>query len=109
MFFFFSISLSPEAAARQAQATQGLNVVGDVGSKERFLEKPLDLYLDDKNVSSLQIAADLKGRKVTDITISGSGSGSSLSQAQQSAIAEMKQLRTILVTGSPCKVGSCED
>ncbi len=98
--FFFSISLSPEAAARQAQATQGLNVVGDVGSKERFLEKPLDLYLDDKNVSSLQIAADLKGRKVTDITISGSGSGSSLSQAQQSAIAEMKQLRTILVTGS---------
>src|SRR5574341_1338526 len=58
--FMFSITLSPEAAQRQADLTSGLTVVS--GS----LSEQLALYLDDQEVDRLSIAADLRGRAVTD-------------------------------------------
>ncbi len=96
--FRFSIALSPEAAQRQADATQNLGYQTMNG--ERYLDKPLDLFLDDNLVDSLNIASDLKGRAVTDIAISGSGAGATHQEAINDALVNMKKLQTILVTGS---------
>lgn len=96
--FMFSISLSPEAAQRQADLTRDLKVITERGGN--YLSEPLKLYLDDQEVDSLNIADDLKGRAVTDIAITGSGFGTSQEEAARSALESMKRLQTILITGS---------
>ena len=96
--FMFSISLSPEAAQRQADATRNLKVITE--QTNRYLEVPLKLYLDDQEVDTLQIADDLKGRAVTDIAITGSGFGSTQEEAARATLENMKRLQTILITGS---------
>lgn len=97
--FFFSISLSPEAAQRQASLTDKLSVVaGENG--QSYLSKDIILYLDDKEVDTLRIGSELKGRATTDIQISGSGSGKAQPQALNSALENMKRLQTIIITGS---------
>ena len=96
---YFTISLSQEAAQNQAEATKNLSSVNG------YLSKPLSLYLDDELVDELQIGEDLKGVPSVSIQISGSAVGQDRSAAQKNAIAEMKQLQTILVTGSlPAKL-----
>lgn len=97
--FRFSIVLSQEAAATQANLTKNLQVVSD-GNKEQYLEKQLILYLDDVEVDQLSIGADLKGKAVTDIQISGSGTGISRESAIYNSLNNMKRLQTILFTGS---------
>ncbi|MDD5086929.1 MAG: hypothetical protein PHV16_04200 [Candidatus Nanoarchaeia archaeon] len=97
--FRFSISLSPEAARRQAETTKDLEVVIEEGNQE-YLNESLDLYLDNQNVDSLRIGAELKGSDVTDIQISGSGAGSTNQEAMFNSLENMKRLQTILVTGS---------
>ncbi len=92
--FMFSITLSPEAAQRQADLTSGLTVVS--GS----LSEPLVLYLDDQEVDRLNIAADLRGRATTDIAISGGGKGATEQAAMEDALKNMKRLQTVLITGS---------
>lgn len=95
--FYFTISLSEEAAQRQAAATAKLAVVGD------YLSQPLQLYLDDELVDELQIGKELRGNPVTSITISGGGSGQSRNDAVQASTGRtgsMKRLQTILITGS---------
>jgi len=92
--FYFTITLSQQAAAKQAAATAKLAVTGD------FLSQPLDLYLDNQLVDSLQIGKELKGSTVTSVKISGSGTGSSKNDATKDAISNMKRLQTILITGS---------
>jgi preprotein translocase subunit SecD len=92
--FMFSITLSPGAAQRQADLTSGLTVVS--GS----LSEQLALYLDDQEVDRLSIAADLRGRAVTDIAISGGGQGATEQLAMEDALKNMKRLQTILITGS---------
>jgi preprotein translocase subunit SecD len=96
--FRFSISLSAAAAERQAAVTRTQEV--RVDQQGSYLADPLDLYLDDEFVDSLQIAADLKGRAITDIEISGSGSGASQQEASANALANMKTLQTVMITGS---------
>jgi len=96
--FRFSIALSPEAAQKQADTTKDLEVIAD--GKEQYLEKKLDLVLDDSKVDELSIGADLKGRAVTDIEISGSGAGATEHEAVYNALNNMKRLQTILITGS---------
>jgi preprotein translocase subunit SecD len=96
--FMFSISLSPEAAQRQADATRPLSVVTKEGGK--YLSEPLVLYLDDQEVDRLNIAADLQGRATTEIAISGSGAGQNNQDAINNALKDMKRLQTILITGS---------
>ncbi len=96
--FYFQIKLSPEAAQRQAEATKNLEVVNDeTGS---YLSEPLTLFLDDEQVDSLRIDASLKGRAVTDISITGSGSGATRKEALSNSLKQMKRLQTILITGS---------
>lgn len=96
--FRFAITLSPEAAERQAALTQNLGVKVENG--EGFLTENLDLYLDDEKVDSLRIGEELKGRVLTDISISGSGVGATQQEAMYDALANMKKLQTVLVTGS---------
>jgi len=96
--FRFSISLSPEAAQKQADLTENLDVITDGG--DDYLNETLDLYLDNQNVDSLNIGSDLKGRAVTDIQISGSGYGTTRQEALFESLKNMKRLQTILITGS---------
>ncbi|MBI4139650.1 hypothetical protein HY483_01675 [Candidatus Woesearchaeota archaeon] len=98
--FSFAISLSQEAASRQADVTKNLKIIPGASADSSYLEYPLELFLDNENVDTLQISAELKGRKVTDITISGSGSGLTSQEARQEALKNMKRLQTILITGS---------
>ncbi|MBW2964295.1 hypothetical protein KY363_02445 [Candidatus Woesearchaeota archaeon] len=98
--FRFTISLSPEAARTQADATGTLDVVPDPDSGQEYLSDKLYLYLDDALVDELNIGADLKGKAATDIMISGGGSGATRQDAIFSALANMKRLQTILITGS---------
>lgn len=95
--FYFTISLSQQAAAKQAAATAKLAVI------DQHLSQPLQLYLDDELVDELQIDKDLKGNAVTAIRITGVGSGQSRKSALDAATGKkgsMRRLQTILVTGS---------
>lgn len=96
--FFFSISLSPEAAERQAQLTNTLGTIPE--GSTCYLEKDLVLLLDDKEVDSLKIGCELKGRATTEIQISGSGVGVTEAEAVTTSLQNMKKLQTVLVTGS---------
>jgi len=96
--FRFSIYLSEAAAERHADITDKLEV--NSTSQGNYLSEKLDLYVDDNLVSSLQIGEGLKGRVTTQISISGSGSGETQDVAIDNAQKEMKQLQTILITGS---------
>jgi preprotein translocase subunit SecD len=97
--FYFQITLSPEAAARQAAATEKLDVIMSTAG-EGYLSENLSLYLDDELVDQLRIAEGLKGSEVTAIQITGSGTGTSQAEAEQSMLKEMNNLQTILMTGS---------
>jgi len=97
--FFFSISLSPEAADRQGELTSKLEVVTEEDGRS-YLSEQLILFLDDKQVDELNIGAELKGRATTDIQISGSGVGKTQAEAGTQALNEMKRLQTIIITGS---------
>ncbi len=96
--FFFSITLSPEAAQRQAELTGDLAVITEEGGG--YLSEDLVLLLDDKEVDRLRISASLKGRATTDIQITGSGVGRTQEEAVENTLQEMKKLQTVLVTGS---------
>jgi len=96
--FRFSISLSPEAAERQAEFTKNLDVITE--GKQDYLNETLDLYLDNQHVDSLNIGAELKGRAITDIQISGSGMSTTEQAALFDSLNNMKRLQTILITGS---------
>jgi preprotein translocase subunit SecD len=96
--FSFAVTLGADAAKRHADITANLSV--NQSSQGNYLSKSLDLYLDDKFVDSLQISEDLKGRVTTQISISGSGTGATQQEAYASAQQNMKQLQTILITGS---------
>ncbi|MBI2649714.1 hypothetical protein HYX04_00190 [Candidatus Woesearchaeota archaeon] len=99
--FRFSITLSQEAAQRQADATKDLTIVYDpVSGRSDYLSEKLELYLDDKKVDELNIGADLKGEAVTQIAISGSGAGANNQEAIFNSLQNMKRLQTILITGS---------
>lgn len=94
--FSFSITLSQEAAERQA----GLTADIPLSTEGDYLAEELDLYLDDELVDTLKIGSDLKGRAVTDIAISGPGIGATYQEAVQDSALNMKKLQTILITGS---------
>ncbi len=99
--FRFAITLSQEAAQKQADATKDSAVVYDsVSGRKDYLSDKLELYLDDKKVDELSIGADLKGQAVAQIEISGSGSGANQQEATANAMENMKRLQTILITGS---------
>jgi preprotein translocase subunit SecD len=95
--FRFPISLTEEAAKRQADITSTLGLDPE---NPQYLSQKLDLYLDDNLMDSLFISKDLKGQIATQILISGSGSGTSRQEAIKEATKQMNKLQTILITGS---------
>lgn len=96
--FMFSITLSQEAANKQAAASDKLTVLTENGYD--YLSEPLSLYLDDELVDELRISADLKGKAEINIAISGPGYGINQQEAIQNSAKAMKRLQTILKTGS---------
>jgi preprotein translocase subunit SecD len=94
--FRFAIYLTEEAAKRHA------NITGSIPLDEtgKYLSEKLYLYVDDVEVDSLMIGADLKGRVTTEISIQGSGKGNTREEAFNDAKASMSKLQTILITGS---------
>ncbi|MBS3157639.1 hypothetical protein J4442_05740 [Candidatus Woesearchaeota archaeon] len=97
--FQFEIRLSPEAAQRQADITRNLSVITSEGGQQ-ILSKQIEFYLDDELVDSLNIDASLKGSPSTQIQITGPGSGVTQKEALDTAIFNMEQLQTVLITGS---------
>lgn len=107
--FRFAISLSPDAAKKQAAATSQLEVIYSGMGDDGYLSENLTLFLDDELVDELRIGSSLKGNAVTDISISGGGSGVSRETATKDALDSMKQLQTVMQTGSlPVKLDIIE-
>ncbi len=96
--FRFVVYLSEEAAQRHADITEKLEI--NSTSQGNYLEKKLDLYIDDNLVNSLLISEGLKGRVTTQIQIQGSEMGATRNDAYIAAEEEMHKLQTILITGS---------
>lgn len=96
--FQFSVSLSPAAANKLADATRDSEIIGTAG--DRYLADPLDFYLDDELVRSLNIGASLKGQVTTEVGVSGIGIGITQQDALNNMFIEQKTLQTVLVTGS---------
>jgi len=96
--FQFRVDVSPESAKRHSEATASLLIITKGG--QRYLNESLDLYLDDILIDSLLISADLKGQEATTFVIEGPGSGSTKEAAINDALASMKKLQTVLITGS---------
>lgn len=97
--YFFSVTLSAEAANQVADATRELAVVTSPSGNAQ-LSDPIEFYLDGKLTNSLTISPDLKGSVSTQIQITGFGTGSTEADAAQNAMADMKQIQTIIQTGS---------
>jgi preprotein translocase subunit SecD len=95
--FSFPISLTEESAKRQADITQNIALSTE---NPEYLSEKLDLYVDDALIDSLSISKNLKGRVTTQISIQGSGSGTTRQEAITDAQNNMKKLQTILITGS---------
>ena len=98
--FRFAVFLSESAAERHAEVTKDLEV--NSTAQGNYLTKKLDFYLDDLFLEdqSLLISESLKGRVTTQISISGSGTGTTQNEAYEDASASMHKLQTILITGS---------
>ena len=96
--FRFTVYLSEAAAERHAAITDKLEV--NVTAEGGYLEKSLDLFLDDVLVDTLLISEGLKGRVTTQISISGSGTGNTEEEAYEATEESMNKLQTILITGS---------
>ncbi len=97
--FRFEISISPDAAKAQADATRNLQIIPS-GDGEGYLSENITLFLDDKLYDELRIGEGLRGNAVTNIVISGSGSGATKQEAGLNALEEQKKLQTVLETGS---------
>jgi len=95
--FRFAISLSEAAAKRHSKIT---NELGTDPENPQYLDQKLELYLDESLTDSLYIGRDLKGSETTQISISGSGTGATREEAYDEALKNMKQLQTVLITGS---------
>ncbi len=89
--FSFGIELTKLAAQNFANATK--NLTGSA-LNPGYLSKPITLYLNNKQISSLQISDNLKGAAQQNILITGSGS--SYNQAYN----QMKTLQAVLESGS---------
>ncbi|MDD5133586.1 MAG: preprotein translocase subunit SecD [Candidatus Nanoarchaeia archaeon] len=97
--FEFAIKLSEAAAKNFADITSKIPLITTPEGSE-VLEKKLDFYLDDKQVDSLQVMGDLKGKIAMDISITGPGTGKDRNEAILDAEKQMKHLQTVLITGS---------
>lgn len=84
-----------DASRKFAEETNKLSVsFAGFGTANSYLNETLDLYLDGKSVSSLQISADLKGKVFDTPQISGAA------ETKDDARKEMKEMQALLQSGS---------
>ena len=96
--FTFTITLSQEAAQRHADTTK--NIATDPQSGGQYLTENLTLILDGEIVDELRISTGLRGQVASQISIQGSGFGTTPDQALTDARNSMNKLQTILISGS---------
>src|SRR3990172_3813482 len=94
--FRFTIYLTEDAAKNHASITKNI----PLDETGKYLTERLYLYVDDVEVDSLLIGADLRGQVTTQISIQGSGAGLTREEAFNDAKSSMNKLQTILITGS---------
>jgi preprotein translocase subunit SecD len=90
--WFFQVQLTQRAAERFASITKNLERSFSAGG-EAYLSSPLQLYLDNELVDTLNIVADLKGRVITDPSVTGFGA------TLDEAVKSQRRLQTILRSG----------
>ena len=96
--FRFAVHLSPVAAKRHADITSKLGV--NITDGGRYLDKKLEMFVDDQLTDSLLISEELKGKETTQISVQGSGTGATQQDAFKAATENMRKLQTVLITGS---------
>jgi len=94
--FRFTVYLTEEAAKKHAEITKDI----PLDSTGEYLTEKLYLYVDNSEMDSLLIGADLKGQVTTQVSIQGSGTGATQEEAYNDAKTNMNKLQTILITGS---------
>lgn len=94
----FGITISAGAAQRFANSTKYLDEYTESG--EKYLSEKIYFYLDGKEISALSISASLKGKPEQSISISGTGAGKTEEEATREALKNMKELQSVLSTGS---------
>lgn len=92
--FFFQVLLSVDGAGTFADVTTGIPTFFDVNTGQQYLESSLLLFIDDRLVSSLNIAGSLGGQIIQSPQITGSEI--TLEAANQ----EKLRLQTILQSGA---------
>lgn len=90
----FAVELSDEGALKFSRITNNLDIIYDPMTKERYLSSKLYLYLDNKFMDSLNIAASLKGKEEKSPAITGYAS------TYKEAMKEKQYFQTILRSGS---------
>lgn len=94
--FRFAVYLTEDAAQKHA------NITGNLALDEtgKYLKEKLYLYVDEKEVDSLLVGAELRGKVTTQISIQGPGQGTTQEEAYNNAKSNMNKLQTVLLTGS---------
>lgn len=92
--FNFQIFVTEEGAEKFAKVTNGLDIITDPTSGQSYLEGKISLFLDDKEISTLNIGKDLKGKPHTTPVITG------FRLTRLEAFEEQKFLKSILQSGS---------
>lgn len=98
--FYFSITLTEDAAENFAELTADLDEIVEPNSGSKILSEQIEFYLDGALTNSLSINANLKGRASTNIQITGSGFGVTRDEAADDAVKNMKEMQSVLSTGS---------
>ncbi|MBS3090896.1 hypothetical protein J4217_00425 [Candidatus Pacearchaeota archaeon] len=94
--FRFTVYLTENAAEKHADITKNISL----DPTGKYLSEKLFLYVDDKEVDSLLVGAELRGKVTTQISIQGPGNGATEEEALKTSRENMKRLQTILITGS---------
>ncbi|HLC50922.1 MAG TPA: hypothetical protein VJH90_00930 [archaeon] len=89
--FNFQVFLSQKGADNFAKVTSGLGISP---ASPSYLESPLQLYLDEKSITTLSIAADLAGKALTEPSITGG------ENTKEEALKEKIFLQSILQSGA---------
>lgn len=92
--FNFQIFITQKSAERFANLTKDMNIVTEPTTGEKYLDGKIYLFMDENLVTSLSISADLKGKAVTEPSITG------YRATRDDALKEQLTLKSILQSGS---------
>lgn len=92
--FNFQVFITQQSAERFANITKDMKVITDPNTGEKYLDGKIYLFLDNNLVTSLSISPDLKGKAVTEPSITGSRT------SREDALKEQLTLKSILQSGS---------